>query len=81
MDYTDESFFLKDDGGADGLIFGGTHQSDPANRHNPVNTSQNGGFVTEEDYKTLKLESNLQNLNKDLLSVNEEIEQIKRMLL
>ena len=41
----DDSLFLKDDNGEDGLIFGGT----------------------EEEYKVIKLESNLSNLNKDIL--------------
>lgn len=72
----DDSFFLKEDGGVDGLIFGGTAQS----RQTKLNTTQGNGLVTEEEYKTIKLESNLQNLNKDLETVNEEIEQIKRLL-
>jgi len=72
----DDSLFLKDDGGADGIIIGGTAQS----RLTKLNTTQGNGLVTEEEYKTLKLESNLQNLNKDLETVNDEIEEIKRLL-
>lgn len=45
-----------------------------------LNVTQ-GGIVTEEDYKVIKLESNLNNLNKELGNVNDEIEQIKRLLL
>lgn len=46
-----------------------------------MNTTSGGDYVTEDEYKTLKLENNLQNLNKDLQNVNEEIEEIKRMML
>jgi len=34
----------------------------------------------EDDYKVIKLENNLQNLNKDIVMVNDEIEQIKKLL-
>lgn len=34
----------------------------------------------EDDYKVIKLENNLQNLNKDIEMVNNEIEQIKKLL-
>lgn len=37
-------------------------------------------MITEEDYKALKLENNLDNLNKDIELVNEELEQIKKLL-
>jgi hypothetical protein len=37
-------------------------------------------IVTEEDYKTLKLENNLDNLNKDMQVVNREVEQIKKWI-
>lgn len=34
----------------------------------------------EDDYKAIKLENNLENLNKDIEQVNDEIEQIKKLL-
>jgi hypothetical protein len=71
----DDSLFLKDDNGADGLIFGGTPQNPLAKRQTQVSLNiTNGGIMTEEEYKVIKLESNLSNLNKDILNVNEEIE-------
>lgn len=37
-------------------------------------------IVTEDDYKAIKIENNLENLNKDIELVNDEIEQIKKLL-
>jgi uncharacterized spore protein YtfJ len=37
-------------------------------------------LVTEDDVKAIKIESNLHNINKDIKKVNDEIEQIKRLL-
>jgi hypothetical protein len=37
-------------------------------------------IVMEDDYKAIKLENNLEHLNKDIEKVNDEIEQIKKML-
>lgn len=38
-------------------------------------------IATEDEYKAIKIENNLDNLNKDIELVNEEIEQIKKILL
>ena len=40
-----------------------------------------GTTATEEEFKTIKIESNLDHLNKNLERVNQEIEQLKKMLL
>jgi hypothetical protein len=37
-------------------------------------------IVMEDDYKAIRLENNLEHLNKDIEKVNDEIEQIKKML-
>jgi len=37
-------------------------------------------IVFEDDYKAIKLENNLEHLNKDIELVNDEIEQIKKLL-
>jgi hypothetical protein len=37
-------------------------------------------IVTEDEYKVIKIENNLDHLNKDIEQVNDEIEQIKRLL-
>jgi len=34
----------------------------------------------EDDVKAIKIENNLANLNKDIMLVNDEIEQIKKLL-
>lgn len=37
-------------------------------------------MITEDEYKAIKLENNLDNLNKDIELVNEELEQIKKLI-
>ena len=37
-------------------------------------------IVMEDDVKAIKIENNLANLNKDIMQVNDEIEQIKKLL-
>ncbi len=62
----DQSFDLFDD-----------KRAEPFNlRHYDTNSC----IVTEDEYKAIKVENNLDNLNKDIEAVNEEIEQIKKLL-
>lgn len=37
-------------------------------------------FITENEYKAMKFENNLENLNQDICQVADELEQIKQML-
>lgn len=37
-------------------------------------------LITEDEYKAIKLENNLDNLNRDIELVNEELEQLKKLI-
>jgi molecular chaperone GrpE (heat shock protein) len=58
-------------------MFGGTHQS----IQKQINRGNTSGMGPEEEGKTQKLEENMKKLNSDLLNVNEEIENLKNILL
>ncbi|CDW85369.1 UNKNOWN [Stylonychia lemnae] len=55
--------------------------SSPGGQNRPHNNLDNSSFlITEDDIKTIRIENNIGNLNKDIKKVNDQIEQIKHML-
>jgi hypothetical protein len=70
--FLNDSLFLKDDLQPDNLIYGKIHQNPLTKKSSNLNITD-GDIVTAEDYNVIKLDTNLNNLYRDLENANEEI--------